>query len=49
MAVVAGKQVKSGADNNLKGMDLLLFDESGRISEILGFRQPLATQRAALF
>ncbi|DBB05177.1 TPA: hypothetical protein ACH3X3_010422 [Trebouxia sp. C0006] len=40
-----GKESKTGKENNLKGMSLLIFGDKDKASRVLSFRQPLASER----
>ena len=41
-----GKESKTGHENNLKGMSLLIFGDQDKASRVLSFRQPLASERS---
>ena len=43
-----GKESKTGHENNLKGMSLLIFGDQDKASRVLSFRQPLASERPHL-
>lgn len=40
-----GKESKTGKENNLKGMSVLVFGDKDKASRVLSFRQPLASER----
>lgn len=44
-----GVEKKAGLKNHLYGLEMLVFDEQCKISEILILRQPLESQKAELF
>lgn len=43
-----GEQTDTHQENNFYGLNLLIFNEKGMVKEILGFRQPLASERPQL-
>lgn len=43
-----GEQTDTHQENNFYGLNLLVFNEDNKIKEILGFRQPLASERPQL-
>ena len=40
-----GEQTDTHEENHFYGLNLLVFNEKGMVKEILGFRQPLASER----
>lgn len=44
-----GVEKKEGLKNHLYGLEVLVFNEQCKISEILVLRQPLESQKAELF
>ena len=40
-----GEQTDTHEENHFYGLNLLVFNEKGLVKEILGFRQPLASER----
>lgn len=43
-----GKESKTGKENNLKGMSVLIFGDKDKASRVISFRQPLASERPNL-
>lgn len=43
-----GKESKTGKENNLKGMTVLIFGDGDTASHALSFRQPLASERESM-
>ncbi|KAA6406359.1 MAG: hypothetical protein FRX48_09854 [Lasallia pustulata] len=43
-----GEQTDTHQENHFYGLNLLIFNEKGLVKEILGFRQPLASERPQL-
>lgn len=41
-----GKESKTGKENNLKGMSVLVFGHNDKAVRVLSFRQPLASERS---
>ena len=43
-----GEQTDTHQENHFYGLNLLIFNQEGKVKEILGFRQPLASERPQL-
>ena len=43
-----GEQTDTHDENHFYGLNLLVFNDQGMVKEILGFRQPLASERPKL-
>lgn len=44
-----GLEGKAGSSTVMFGLDVIVFNDSGKIKEILVLRQPLESQKAGLF